>query len=324
MKKIVISVLRLTLGMGLTLLLSCTEDMGDGGLDKSPSSDYLTFSTTTEEEEDANINNTAATRGSQAKKSSLNSGFGISCSAYPEEGTYTSYALGSYFYNTKVVPNTPTAYYWPTADHKVSFFAYYPYGNTAFKIASSATAKGRPKYSYTVPSAISKQIDIMTAEKYDVSCATHTTVALSFKHRLADIRFSCTNDGAEAITLKSVSIYGVKYSGTLTNATWTLTGAANSSSVNPFTLSVEKTIAPGETLDVTGTKNHFIMLPQTVPSGTQIFDIYATVGGKTEHHYYTLTSDLKLTAGKSYNYIIKVSGEISVTTSILDWAPEEN
>lgn len=308
--------------MGLPLFLSCTEDLGDSGNSISATSDNLAFSINTVNGEDASISNTATTRGVQANTASLGAGFGVSCSAYPATGTYTSYGHGSYFYKIQAVPNTPTAYFWPTADYKVSFFAYYPYGNSAFTVQSPASATGSPTYAYAVPSDIDSQIDIMTAERTDVSCATHPTVELSFSHRLADIRFSCENVGAEAITLKSISIYGVKYSGTLTGTAWTLNNNVNSSSVNPFSLSIERALSPNETVDVTGTTKHFIMLPQTISSGTQMIDIYATVGGETGHYYYTLTSNLVLEAGKSYGFTLKLSDLLEVEASVQDWTEE--
>lgn len=322
MKKILISALKLSLVMGLPLFLSCTEDLGDSGNSISASSDNLAFSINTVDGEDASISNTATTRGVQANTASLGAGFGVSCSAYPATGTYTSYDHGSYFYKIQAMPNIPTTYYWPTSDYKVSFFAYYPYGNSAFTVQSPASTKGLPTYTYTVPSDIDSQIDIMTAERTDVSCTTHPIVELSFSHRLSDIRFSCVNVGAESVTLKSISINGVKYSGTLTGTTWTLSNNVNSSSVNPFSLSVERTLSPNETVDVTGTTKHFIMLPQTISSGTQMIDIYATVGGETGHYYYTLTSNLILEAGKSYGFILKLSDLLEVEASVQDWTEE--
>lgn len=322
MKKILISALKLSLVMGLPLFLSCTEDLGNSGNSISASSDNLAFSINTVDGENASISNTATTRGVQANTASLGAGFGVSCSAYPATGTYTSYGHGSYFYKIQAMPNTPTTYFWPTSDYKVSFFAYYPYGNSAFTVQSPASTTGLPIYAYTVPSDIDSQIDIMTAERTDVSCTTHPIVELSFSHRLSDIRFSCVNVGAESVTLKSISINGVKYSGTLTGTTWTLSNNVNSSSVNPFSLSVERTLSPNETVDVTGTTKHFIMLPQTISSGTQMIDIYATVGGETGHYYYTLTSNLILEAGKSYGFILKLSDLLEVEASVQDWTEE--
>lgn len=309
--------------MGMPLLISCSEDMEIGG-GVSPSKEAFAFSINTDGAASNDTDKGSATRGAQATSATLASGFGVSCSAYPSSGTYASFGHGNYFYNIQAKPDTPTDYYWPEADFKVSFYAYYPHESSTFTVQSSAEAKGRPTYAYTVPSAIASQLDIMTSEKLDVSCATPSKVGLTFYHRLADIRFSCENIGAESVTLKSVAINGLKYSGTLSGSNWTLTGSTNSSSVNPFVLSVEQPIAAGATIDVTGTANHFIMLPQIVASGTQIFDVYATVADEAQHFYYTLPSALTLEAGKVYTFKLKLSDllEVDENTDIQDWTEE--
>lgn len=321
MKKTIISALRLTLGMGLTLFISCTEDLGDSRKDISASSDNLAFSISTENIENAR-NRTVATRGSQANTASLDAGFGVSCSAYPAAGSYTSYGHGSYFYKVMAVPNIPTAYYWPTADYKVSFFAYYPYGNTAFTVQSPASAPGTPTYAYTVPSDIESQVDIMTAERTDIPCSTHTIVALSFAHRCTDIRFTAYNQQSDALTVKSIAIYGVRYSGTYTSgASWTLSGSVNSSTSHPFLLSLNTAVASKATVDLTGTSNHFIMLPQTVASGTDFLVIKTQEDGEERTYTYTLDADYELVMGKSVTFqLILGNGTLTINpVSVVDW-----
>lgn len=320
MKQVYQKLTTLFVVVGLTMVLSCTEDIG-GSLNNNTSNDLLTFCTT-ENNASTRTDTPPFTRGVRATTSTLNDGFGVSCSVYPSSGTYTEYAHGSYFYKLMAIPNSPTPYFWPTEDYKISFYAYYPHGNATFTVQTPETATGSPTYAYTVPSEILSQLDIMTTERTDLSCATHPTVELSFVHRLSDIRFSCENVGAESIILKSISICGVKYSGTLTASTWTLDNDVNSLSENPFTLSVEKTLSPDQSVDVTETANHFMMLPQTVQSGTQIFDIYATVAGETGHYYYTLTSDFVMEAGKSYIFTLKLSDLLEVQAEVQDWSEE--
>ncbi len=104
-----------------------------------------------------------------------------------------------------------------------------------------------------------------------------------------------------------------------------LNPTVNSTSVNPFMLTLGTSIAAEATVDVTGTTNHFIMLPQTVPSGTAIFDVDATVSGTRKHYYHTLSTDLTLLAEKSYNFRLTL-GEASMLvdedTDIQDWEVE--
>ena len=67
------------------------------------------------------------------------------------------------------------------------------------------------------------------------------------------------------------------------------------------------------------------MLPQTVASGTQVFDVDATVSGVRKHYYHTLTSDLILQKGKSYTFKLTL-GEgaliVDTETDIQDWEVE--
>ena len=318
MKKILISALRLTLVMGLPLFLSCTEDLGDGGNGIPTSSDNLAFAINTINGEDASISNTTTTRGVQANTASLGAGFGVSCSAYPATGTYTSYGHGSYFYKVQARPNTPTAYYWPTSSYKVSFFAYYPFNNAAFTVQSASSALGAPTYAYTVPSAVGSQLDIMTGQNVNILGGGSSPVALTMKHRCAAIRFSVTNNRSTAITLNSVSIEGVKYSGTLNEDTWTLGSSVNSNSSNPFTLSYGSSIAASATADVTGTANIFLMLPQTLPATAKVKLVV-----DSEELEAAITGSW--VAGRQYNYSLAVKNNVLVVvdeyTEIEDWEP---
>lgn len=255
----------------------------------------------------------ARTRGT---KVTAISGVGISASVYSAASTYTSAGCGSYFFNESVTAGTPTAHYWPTADYRLSFFGYYPYGNTALTVQSAASATGAPTYAYTVPSAIASQLDVMTGQTTDVLGGGTSPVNMTMKHRCAAIRFSVTNSRSSAITLTSISINGVKYTGTLTGDTWTLgVGTSN------FFLAYGSSIAASATANVTGTTNIFMMLPQTLPAGAKI---KVVVDGSEE-----LEADLtgSWIAGKQYNYSIEVTNSTIIVvdedTDIEDWEAAE-
>ena len=239
------------------------------------------------------------TRGSLASLSSSTQ-FGVSASVYPSSGSYSSYGLGNYFHDKKCTPNTALEYYWPSQSNKISFYAYYPYGNSYFTISSDATAKGYPVYSYSVPSDIAQQVDVMTASVVDNACSIpHSPVTLQFKHNCASVRFKFNNTGADPITIRSISLEGLKYSGTLHNGTWTLNNSLNSSSVNPFSLTLNTAVSAGATADLTGTGNIFIMLPQTL-SGSSVLKIVTA-----EKTYSTVLSG-EWVAGKTYTYTVKM------------------
>lgn len=215
------------------------------------------------------VEKSVRTRGAKVTTATIGT-IGISASVYPVANSYTSAGCGSYFYKEAVTSGTPTKFYWPTSDYRISFFGYSPYNNAAFIVQSAASATGAPTYNYTVPSTISNQLDIMTGQVTDQPGGSSSPVNMTLAHRCSAIHFSITNDRSEAITVNSISIEGVKYSGTLNENTWTLGGSVNSSSTNPFTLTYGSSVAAGATVDITGTSNIFMMLPQTLPSGAKL------------------------------------------------------
>lgn len=266
----------------------------------------------------------ATTRGAQATLSSLDAGFGVSCSVYPSSETYTSYPCGSYFYKVQAFPGVATDYYWPETDSKMAFYAYYPYNNSNFTVQSAATANGSPTYAYTVPEAIASQVDVMTTQVVDRLASNHTAVPLTFSHRCTDIRFTAYNQQSDPLTVKSVAIYGVQYSGTYTNGTsWSLSGSRNSSSSHPFLLSLNTAVASKATVDLTGTTNHFIMLPQTVPNGTDFLVIKTEEDGEERIYTYTLDASYELVMGKSVTFQLTLgNGTLTVdSVSVVDWEP---
>ena len=286
------------------VMSSCTEEV----LEKT-ASNRIVFSVY-----DQGFNESKAhTRG--AKVSSITS-FGVSASVYSAAASYTSAGCGSYFYNESATAGLPTDFFWPTSSYKVSFFAHYPFNNAAFTVQSASSALGAPTYAYTVPSAIGSQLDIMTGQNVNILGGGSSPVALTMKHRCAAIRFSVTNNRSTAITLNSVSIEGVKYSGTLNEDTWTLTSAVNSSSSNPFTLSYGSSIDASATVDITGTTNIFLMLPQTLPATAKVKLVV-----DSEELEAAITGSW--VAGRQYNYSLAVKNNVLVVvdeeSDIEDW-----
>jgi hypothetical protein len=250
------------------------------------------------------------TRGTLVTSEADIANFGVSSSAYPASGTYTSYGLGSYFYKQQAAPNTAMSYYWPTADKEISFFAYYPYNNASFTVSSSAATLGSPVYHYTVPSTILNQVDIMTAQVTDHTAGSQGALTLNFSHHCAAIKISITNNSGSAIAVNSVSIEGVEYDGTLHDGIWTLSGNLNTSAINPFSLSYGSAIANNATADITGSNNILIMLPQTLTSSAKLKVVTA------DDTYETAISGTWV-AGKTYTYSVVKSAN-SIDLSMVD------
>ena len=259
------------------------------------------------------VEKTTVTRGGKVATATIGT-VGISASVYPVANSYTSAGCGSYFYKEAVTSGTPTNYYWPTPDYRISFFGYSPYNNAAFTVQSAANATGAPTYAYTVPSTISNQLDIMTGQ--DVDGGSSSPVNMTLAHRCSAIHFSITNDRSDAITVNSISIEGVKYTGTLNGSSWTLGGSVNSSSTNPFTLTYVSSVAAGATVDITGTSNIFMMLPQTLSSDTKLKVVVDDEEFET---------DLSGTwqDGKEYTYTIAMSEDTAIDLSMIDNAGNE-
>ena len=265
---------------------------------------------------------TELTRAASGTTSAITTnGFGVSAAVYPTASSYTTVGCGSYFYNIHAYPNENIDYFWPTDNKKMAFYAYYPYSNSNPTVTSSETL-GHPIYTYTVPQSVASQMDFMTSKVTDRMTSNTSSVSLSFKHRCSDIRFIVINNKAEDVTLNSISLYGVKYSGTYNGTSWSLNNTTNSKSQYTFTLAANSTATHGESTDITGTTNHFIILPQTISSGTEILNFVID----SEEHPFSPESNITFEEGKSYTFNVTIEDDeeikISLTATIRDWVVE--
>lgn len=269
------------------------------------------------------IRTTDLSRGTTYDSKDYITSYGVSSSIYPAADTYASAACGSYWLNQEVEAATGNSCrYWPGPNYRVSFFAYAPYGHPTLTIRSGQDL-GYPVYQYTVPSALASQADFITADIIDHSgMATREPVPLEFTHQCADIRLTVYNQDPNTIVLHTITLKGLKYSGTCTAGVWSLNEARNSLTENPFVLTYGNYIEPKETVDVTGKTNHFIMLPQTVPTGTEILDCDATVNGIRSHYFYSVPSDFELNKNTTYTFKLILGNGLLIVdpeTEIEDW-----
>lgn len=177
----------------------------------------------------------------------------------------------------------------------------------------------------TVPADVKSQPDFITAEVLDMRGGKRTDpVTLTFSHRCADLRLSVYNRGDEEITIHSISIYGVKYSGKY-QTEWTLDDKVSSSNFHAFTITPSTAVAAKATVDMTGSDSHIIILPQTVAAGTEFLSVDATIEGVRKTLAYSLKNALSLVEGKSYTMTISVGAEyieIDSETGIEDWVKQ--
>lgn len=300
----------------ILLTSSCSNDTDNTGNDVQ----YISFKT------DGFLE--ATTRGATITAANMTS-FGVSAAIYPAANSYTTAACGSYFHNVQVTTASGTCgYFWPGSDYRLSFYAYAPYGDDALTVGSAETT-GHPIYSYTVPSTVSLQADFVTASVTDnPGTKTETPVALSFSHKCAALRFHITNDNTTAITITSVGVYGVKYAGTYKEdrtPKWVLTGSVNTPDSHPFLLTLGTSIAAGTNVDIAGASNQFVILPQTITSGTDLFILQTVEDGISRTYTYTLTSDLTLAQGTFFTYNITIKDKkmtVDTSSDVGDWDEE--
>lgn len=252
---------------------------------------------------------------------------------------------------------TQNTYYWPSNESfQLSFFSYYPNVNgvdgttpIVFKdpqgYVSSAIAY--PSFSFTVPSKVADQKDLIVASQMDqkrtiTSGATSPAkVALQYKHILSQVRF--TAQAAEPSNY-SIRISGLKVKGAKNNATFVYDGTLNVGKwTNIATTTAEHIYRAVETQNAITTKQEvlptgdaddvFMLLPQDIDKDFQIdvlYSIYSTDGQQLMLKDVWKTARMeKLERGKKYvyNLILPIDESlkpIEFTVDVTEWETEQN
>lgn len=159
--------------------------------------------------------------------------------------------------------------YWP-ANGKVRFFAFAPTtddfkGEGGSLTMSDADHKGSPTITYTVPTKVTEQVDLMTARADEMHATTPgNAIELTFGHALTAVQVKC-GTGMLAGKISEVKIDGVYGTGTqvIGSGEWTIdAGAAKTS----YTISKEITL-PSEN-DNNSTKPDKVHTPADTPIAT--------------------------------------------------------
>ena len=241
--------------------------------------------------------------------------FKVSGSVYT--GSYGDATLGNYFFDEVMESGAKTGYLWPGSGKKLSFYAYCPYSSSAVTLLSTTSTKGAPSYKVSVPADVASQVDICVAEVTDVAGDYNATVNLPFQHVMSAIAFNVKNETTTDITVKDISVYGVKGEGTY-NGTWTLSGAASSSSSGVYTITPAVAVAAGATVNCSGTDKIMFVIPQTVTSGTEFVSCTVSASGVERRFVFNTGSDNALEKGKKYTYTISFT-EAEPSMSIDGW-----
>lgn len=180
---------------------------------------------------------------------------------------------GQYFMNetaTKSSNNWVPAhtYYWPGSNRQLRFLAWAP--TDAFQAVPNTP--NATTLQYTTPTEAKNQRDLVAAATDFMESPANdgicTPVSLNFKHLCTAVIIK-TGEQMTAGTIKSVSLKGVKYSGTynMVNSKWTL-----NNSIADFTISPNKKTT-GATLngtDLNDGESTFMLLPQTLGADSKL------------------------------------------------------
>lgn len=190
--------------------------------------------------------------------------------AIRENGT-----VGTQYYMDDVATKTGTnwvpskVYYWPGSNRQLRFLAWAPTDAAFQSVPNSPNAT---TLQYTTPAEAKNQRDLVAAATGFISNpsndATCTPVGLQFKHLCTAVIIK-TGEQMTAGTIKSVSLKGVKNSGTydMVNSAWTLTDSKADFTISPNQATTSTT--PNGT-DLNAGESTFMLLPQTLGADSKL------------------------------------------------------
>lgn len=190
--------------------------------------------------------------------------------AVKENGT-----VGSQYYMDDVATKTGSnwvpskVYYWPGSNRQLRFLAWAPTDAAFQSVPNSPNAT---TLQYTTPAEAKNQRDLVAAATDFISNpsndATCTPVGLQFKHLCTAVIIK-TGEQMTAGTIKSVSLKGVKNSGTydMVNSAWTLTDSKADFTISPNKATTSTT--PNGTYLNAG-ESTFMLLPQTLGADSKL------------------------------------------------------
>ena len=190
--------------------------------------------------------------------------------AIKENGT-----VGSQYYMDDVATKTGTnwvpskVYYWPGSNRQLRFLAWAPTDAAFQSVPNSPNAT---TLQYTTPAEAKNQRDLVAAATGFISNpsndATCTPVGLQFKHLCTAVIIK-TGETMTAGTIKSVSLKGVKNSGTydMLNSVWTLNNSTADFTISPNQATTCTT--PNGTYLNAG-ESTFMLLPQTLGADSKL------------------------------------------------------
>lgn len=183
--------------------------------------------------------------------------------------------VGAQYYMDDVATKTGTnwvpskVYYWPGSNRQLRFLAWAPTDAAFQSVPNNPNAT---TLQYTTPAEAKNQRDIVAAATGFISNpsndATCTPVGLQFKHLCTAVIIK-TGEQMTAGTIKSVSLKGVKNSGTydMVSSVWTLNNSTADFTISPNQATTSTT--PNGT-NLNAGESTFMLLPQTLGTDSKL------------------------------------------------------
>lgn len=183
--------------------------------------------------------------------------------------------VGTQYYMDDVATKTGTnwvpskVYYWPGSNRQLRFLAWAPTDASFQSVPNNPNAT---TLQYTTPAEAKNQRDLVAAATGFISNpsndATCTPVGLQFKHLCTAVIIK-TGETMTAGTIKSVSLKGVKNSGTydMVSSVWTLNGTTTDFTISPNQATTSTT--PNGT-NLNAGESTFMLLPQTLGADSKL------------------------------------------------------
>ncbi|MEE1386556.1 MAG: fimbrillin family protein [Prevotella sp.] len=183
--------------------------------------------------------------------------------------------IGTQYYMDDVATKTGTnwvpskVYYWPGSNRQLRFLAWAPTDAAFQSVPNNPNAT---TLQYTTPAEAKNQRDIVAAATGFISNpsndATCKPVGLQFKHLCTAVIIK-TGEQMTAGTIKSVSLKGVKNSGTydMVSSVWTLNNSTADFTISPNQATTSTT--PNGT-DLNAGESTFMLLPQTLGADSKL------------------------------------------------------
>lgn len=222
--------------------------------------------------------------------------------------------VGTQYYMEDVATKTGTnwvpskIYYWPGSNRQLRFLAWAPTNATFEAVPNTPNAT---TLKYTTPAEAKNQHDLVAAATDFIDSpandGTCTPVSLNFKHLCTAVIIK-TGETMTAGTIKSVSLKGVKNSGTydMLNSAWTLTESNADFTISPNQATTSTT--PNGT-DLNAGESTFMLLPQTLGADSKLEVVFHdNISGKDR----TLSASLNGAVwpmGKTVTYRLSITPE---------------